>query len=164
MFCSLCLAFSLMFWGPHSAKDHSLVEFVRVWPQWRGAGEFKRISEYFTGRENESGLQIRRSQPQSRAGYYFLARVRHKTVTLAGAKFQLHVIRVDAPEPKPVLEFAADTGPGEDVFEIGLTGKDWTDAKEHPVAWRLDLVGPDGHLLAWSQSFLWDKSGIVQTR
>lgn len=164
MFSSLCLAFSLMFWGPHSVKDQSLVEFVRVWPQWRDAKGFKRISEYFTGRENPSGLEIRRSRPADRAGYYFLARVRHKTVTLVGAKFQLHIITPDAPEPKPVLEFAADTGPGEDVFEIGLTGKDWPNSKQHPVAWRLDLVAQDGHLLAWSQSFLWDKPGIVHSR
>jgi hypothetical protein len=164
MFSSLCLAFSLIFWGPHSAKDHTLVEFVRVWPQWRDAAEFKRISEYYTGVENESGLQIRRSQPSKRSGYYFLARVRHPTVSLAEAKFQLHIITPDAPDPRPVLEFPAGTGPGEDVFQIGLTGKDWPNSKVHPVAWRLDLVAKDGHLLAWSQSFLWEKPGIGQSR
>jgi hypothetical protein len=163
MLSSLCLAFSLLFWGPRTARDNSLVEFVRVWPQWRDAEGFKRISEYLDGRENTSGLHIRRSRPADRAGYYFLARVRHKTVSLTGAKFQLRIITPDSPEPRPMLEFAANTGPGEDVFEIGLTGKDWPDPKQHPVAWRLNLVAADGHLLAWSQSFLWDKPGVVQT-
>jgi len=162
MFSSLCLAFSFFFFFPHHEKDHTEVEFVRVWPQWHDAAEFKRISEYFSGKENDSGWKFRRTHPDHREGFYFLARVKHKHYSLLGAKFVLRVILPDSPDPKPPMEFPADVDKGEDVFEIGITGPDWPNKKLHPVAWRLDLVGPDGHLLAWSQSFLWEKPGAVR--
>ena len=45
------------------------------------------------------------------------------------------------------------------VFELGLTGKDWSGVKIQPVSWRVQLLGDDGKVQASSQSFLWDISG-----
>jgi hypothetical protein len=134
------------------------VEFVRVWPQWHQADEFKRISEYFSGVENPGHREIRRSQPINRTGYYFVARVRHPHVSLEGARFVLHIITPDSPDPRE-FTFRADVGPGEQLFELGLTGSDWQGEKVHPVAWRLDLLAADGHELAWYQSFMWQMPG-----
>lgn len=134
------------------------VRFIRVWPQWREAYEFKRISEYFNGRENPGSLVIRRSQPVNRTGYYFLARVSHPHVSLMGARFVLHIITPRSPDPLTFV-FPADVGPGEQVFDLGLTGSDWPHRGEHPVAWRLELRAPDGHELAWYQSFMWQMPG-----
>lgn len=163
MFSHLCLSLGFLFiFHSHKPKiPPPEVELVRVWPQYRDAGSFKRISEYFTNRENPGKFQLRRSEPQQRSGYYFLARVRHPQVSLQGAKFILQVVMPDDPAPKPAFTFPADTGPGEQVFLIGLTGKDWPGKRVHPVAWRLDLVAADGHPLAWAQSFLWSKPGAV---
>jgi hypothetical protein len=130
---------------------------VRVWPRWRSADSFKRISEYFDGVENTSGQIIRRTHPEIRAGYYFLARVKHPAKSLAGAKFLLQIITPFAPEPK-AYTFPVDAEPGEHVFELGLTGGDWTGGNGvHPVAWKLELRAADGRTLASAQSFLWAK-------
>jgi len=140
------------------AARASEVEFVRVWPGWRDADFFSRISEYFTDRENTSGRVVVRTHPATRAGFYFLARVRHPAVGLAGAQFVLRIVTRSNPEPR-TYSFPVDRPPGIDVFELGLTGSDWPSKSIHPVAWDLDLVAADGRTLAHRQSFLWSKPG-----
>jgi len=132
------------------------VEFVRVWPGWHESDDFTRISEYFDNQENFSGREVRRTHPNDRAGFYFLARVRHPGVSLMGARFVLHIITPASPEAEE-FSFPADVGPGENVFEIGLTGPDWAGRRVHPVAWNLQLVAREGQPLAQTQSFLWEK-------
>lgn len=131
------------------------VEFTRVWPAWRTAESFDRISEYFTHQENTGRHTVLRSRPEVRAGYYFL--VRAKTATAAtGLKFVLQIITPDHPEPK-TYTFPADLGAKENIFDLGVTGPDWPDRKTHPVAWHLILVSAEGRELASQQSFLWAK-------
>jgi hypothetical protein len=132
------------------------VEFVRVWPGWQDADSFRRISEYFTGVENTGDVIIRRTQTATRSGYYFLVRVKHPNVALGGARFILHFISPYAPEPQQKA-FNVDAPPGEHVFDLGLTGGDWTGRSAHLVAWKLELVSADGRLLASAESFLWSK-------
>jgi hypothetical protein len=129
------------------------VEFTRVWPAWRNAESFDRISEYFSGRENTSGHTLLRTHAEARAGYYFLVRLKNGATAPAGAKFVLNLITPDAPEAKTfTFPVGAATG---GVFDLGLTGADWAEKKIHPVAWKLELLGADGHALAGAQSFLW---------
>jgi len=68
------------------------VEFVRVWPAWRDANSFRRISEYFDGAEVSDGKIIERTQPKSRTGYYFFVRLKHPTLALKGAYFSVQYI------------------------------------------------------------------------
>jgi hypothetical protein len=136
------------------------VEFVRVWPGWQDADSFRRISEYFTGVENTGGIIIRRSQPDIRSGFYFLVRVKHPRVALTGARFVLHFIAPYAPEPQEKA-FTVDAPPGEHVFDLGLTGGDWTGRHAHLVAWKLELLSADGLSLASAESFLWSKPAGV---
>lgn len=132
------------------------VEFVRVWPGWRDAESFVRISEYFGERENPGREIIRRTQPAERAGFYFLVRVK-SAAALDGARFKLDVIRPDAPEPR-TFEFPADVPAKEKVFQLGLTGSDWPGGPEaSPIAWKLALLGSDGRTVAEHKSFLWEK-------
>jgi hypothetical protein len=134
------------------------VEFLRVWPGWREAAAFDRISEYFGGKENTTRNVVLRTQPEPRDGYYFLVRVKTASV-VEGAKFELHVIRPDAPEPK-VFQFPVTVPAKETVYQLGLTGIDWPAGdKANPVAWKIALVGSDGRVLAEHKSFLWDKPG-----
>ena len=134
------------------------VEFVRIWPGWRPADYFQRISEYFTDVENPGDAIVVRSRPSSRSGYYFLARVKHPRVALRGAAFVLQVITPSDPEAK-TFTFPADCPPGSHLFDLGLTGADWSGRAVHPVAWKLALVAKDGTVLAARQSFLWAKPG-----
>lgn len=131
------------------------VELTRVWPAWRTAESFDRISEYFTRQENTGRHTVLRSHPEARAGYYFL--VRAKTATAAtGLKFVLQIITPDNPEPK-TYTFPADLSAKENIFDLGVTGPDWPDRKTHPVAWHLVIASTDGRELASQQSFLWAK-------
>jgi hypothetical protein len=129
------------------------VELTRVWPAWRSAESFERISEYFDGQENTGRHTVLRTQPNARAGYYFLIRAKAAANT-TGAKFVLQIITPEAPEPK-THSFPITLGPKEAVFDIGLTGTDWAGRKTHAVAWRLSVVNAEGRELASQQSFLW---------
>jgi hypothetical protein len=132
------------------------VEFLRVWPGWREAEAFDRISEYFGGAENTGRQLVLRTTQEARGGYYFLVRVKC-AMPVPAAAFELSVIRPDAPEPK-VYRFAAALPARETVLQLGLTGKDWPGGENaNPVAWKLALVGNDGRVLAEKKSFLWEK-------
>jgi hypothetical protein len=134
------------------------IEFMHVWPNWRDAASFERIGEYFGRAENTGREVVLRSQAGERAGYYFLVRVKN-TAAVSGAKFEVHVIRPDAPEPK-VYTFPTDLPAKETVYQLGVTGSDWPQGKAaNPVAWKLALVAADGRILAEHKSFLWEKPG-----
>lgn len=134
----------------------SNVKVLRVWPGYRTAESFMRISEYFTGQENPGRKQtLLRTHPEQRAGQYFLTRLENDGPDFDG-KIELHVITVRSPAEVTYV-FNAHIPHGQRVFQVGLTGPDWTTAAEHPVAWRLDVVGSDNKELASEQSFLWSK-------
>lgn len=130
------------------------VEFVRVWPQWRSAESFERISEYFGGKEESGREIIARSQPAERAGLYFLVRVRSGN-SVPAAKFVIEVVRPDSPDPK-TYTFPVSVAGKSMVYQLGLTGNDWPDGPDiHPVAWKVTLVDEAGRALATEHSFLW---------
>lgn len=136
------------------AAHASDLQIVRVFTGWRAADSFRRVSEYFTGRENTGGITIVRSQPAHRAGYYWLVRVKNHGAALSGTKFELQVIPPSKPEPK-TFTFAAGVPAGSTLYDFGLTGSDWNQPKARPAAWRLRLLSADGRLLLQKQSFLW---------
>jgi len=131
------------------------IAFVRVWPAWRTEESFRRISEYFDGKENTGSQIVLRTHADTRAGYYFLIRVSNTGAALSGAKFVLHLIAPDSAEPK-LFSFPADVPAGAAVFQLGLTGADWPGPKVHPVAWKLELTADDGRVLVTQKSFLWE--------
>lgn len=128
------------------------VKLVRVWPEYRAADSFVRIAEYFGGQEKTPEL-IARSQPDSRDGYYFLARFKSPEA-LPGSILALEYV-VPGEETARVQFFPVDLPRGSRAVLAGLTGSDWPDAKLAPTAWRLRLLGPAGTELARQQSFLW---------
>jgi hypothetical protein len=130
------------------------VTVVRVWPGYRTAESFDRISEYLDGQENTGGETVLRSQPAQRDGFYFLVRLKNASDAVAGARVELSVITPASATPR-TLAFTADLPAGQHVFECGLTGADWPDATAHPVAWKIVLRAPGGAELASAQSFLW---------
>ena len=132
------------------------VEFLRVWPSWRDADSFDRIAEYFGGRETAGRQVVLRTQQDTRAGFYFLVRVKNASAR-SNATFEVSVIRPDNPEPK-VYRFDAAVPAKETVFQFGLTGGDWPGGEDaNPVAWKVALLAADGRVLAEHKSFLWEK-------
>ncbi|ATC63259.1 hypothetical protein CMV30_04425 [Nibricoccus aquaticus] len=131
---------------------------VRVWPGYRTAESFERISEFFDGKENTSGQTHIRSQPATREGFYFLTRIKNPGTPLADVRVELSVITSASADPKTFTAFPATTVPsGSHVFQIGLTGADWSDATANPVAWQLRLLTAEGQELLRTQSFLWSQ-------
>lgn len=151
----LTFVFFAFFAGQASVAHAAEVELTRVWPAWRTAESFDRISEYFTDKENTGGHTVLRTHPDTRAGYYFFIRAKAPTAS-TGMKFVLRIITPDSPEPK-TYTFPAILGAKETIFDLGLTGPDWPERKINAVAWHLAIVGADGHELASQQSFLWAK-------
>ncbi len=131
--------------------------FARIGAEWHDAADFDRISEYLGGGENTGGHTILRTHAEVRAGFYFLVHF-ERGVPTAGTKFELQVIRPDAPEAKTFSFSASPAAPNaRPVFELGLTGADWPGgAKARPAAWRLALLDADGRVLAEQKSFLWE--------
>ena len=132
------------------------LKIVRVWPGYRAAESFDRISEYFGGGENSARRTVLRTRSGDRAGYYFLVRLVNPDAAQPGCSWQLQVILPTSAQPRT---FAFPTGipAGQNVFELGLTGTDWPNAKTEPVAWKLVLQSTDGRELVSQQSFLWDR-------
>ncbi len=147
-----CFLFLLLALGLAQAAELSI---VRIYSGWREAASFKRISEYFDGKENTGGEAVLRTHPDQRGGYYFLVRVTNpaeaRSIT---ARLQI-ITNTDA-EPK-TFTFSPTLRTGDTVFHLGLTGPDWPDPKADPVAWRLDLTDSDGKILVTEKSYLWEK-------
>ena len=156
---SLCVSFAcfvLALAAPSPAGRAAAATFVHLWPGWREADSFDRITEFLGGAEPAGRRTLLRTQPDARAGYYFLFRLR-LAAAVPAAKFELHVIRPDAPEPT-VFSFPAAARSGDHVFDLGLTGADWPGGKKaNPVAWKLTLLAADGRVLAEHKSFLWEQ-------
>lgn len=130
---------------------------VRVFTGWRDAASFKRISEYFNGREDTGGEIVVRTQPAVRDGYYFLVRTQNAGAPV-DAKLVFHVVLPDSPAPKP-FAFTARIPSGSAVLNLGITGADWPARDVVAAAWKLQVLGPAGDPLAVSQSYLWENPG-----
>jgi len=136
-------------------QDPNAVRIVRVQHEWRDTASFKRIAEYFDGREHNGSEAIRRSHPDVRSGYYFFVRVKNPGA-LRPAQAALQVVTSSSAHAVS-YQFPVELKAGDTVFNIGLTGADWPDAKLHPVAWKLEFLGDDGKVLATETSYLWEK-------
>lgn len=128
---------------------------VRTFTGWRDAASFKRISEYFDGKENTGRETVLRTHPEQRTGYYFLVRLANPGATQQ-VRFQLQLSGQGASAPHTV-DFPAEVKSGSGVFQLGLTGPEWQDAKSQPVAWHLRVLAEDGRALASEKSYLWEK-------
>jgi len=141
------------------SKIQNPIAITRVWPDYRPADSFDRISEYFTGRENPGSEITLRTHPETRTGYYFLTRLKiPANVTLTDAQLEIAIITPDTPVKKTfLLRIPVELRAGAHLLNPGLTGPDWPypDAKTQPVAWRLRLLAPTGAELATAQSYLW---------
>ena len=131
------------------------LKIVRTFSGWREAASFRRISEYFDGRENTGGQLVLRTHADQRSGYYFLVRVANTGAPL-DARITLHLVKPTAATPA-VHSFSTALPGGESVLNLGLTGPDWPDSKVHPVAWKLVIASADGRVLATEKSYLWEK-------
>ncbi|MDR0536415.1 MAG: hypothetical protein LBG65_08745 [Puniceicoccales bacterium] len=151
---------------------HAAFSYVR--PEWHDERVFKRVSEYFTGKENQGGDVVLRSTPEVRRGMYFQIGLPLWTDIPGGSTLQVEYRRGDSRDVFSHI-FQLPAFRAHPFFEIraGLTGPQWegpaaADApkpsparkiskpqKKRLVAWRVTLRTPDGRV--WeSHSFLWE--------
>ena len=151
-----CLVVLVLFFASALVAVATDFKIVRVWPSYRAAESFDRISEYFGGGENSARRTVLRTQSRDRVGYYFLVRLVNPGEVQPGCSWQLQVVMPVSAHPR-TFAFAAGIPAGSNVFELGLTGVDWPNAKTDPVAWKLVLQSADGRELVSQQSFLWSR-------
>jgi hypothetical protein len=126
---------------------------VRVWPAYRDADSFRRITEYMGSRESTGNEIVLRTQADSRNGYYFLTRLKNDSAT-PGATLVLEVVMPGNPAVR-TFTFPSDLPSGQQVYQLGVTGADWPGKGTRPSAWRVTARTADGTILAERTSFLW---------
>ena len=130
------------------------IAITRVFLGWKEGASFKRISEYFTGKENTGAITVLRTHPEQRSGFYFFVRAANPGAPVP-VKIDLEVITPTDTKPKNYT-FAAELKSGQNLFNLGLTADDWPDQKANPVAWKINFIGSDNQVLATKDSYLWE--------
>lgn len=135
--------------------EYPKIDYV-AW-YYKDAHVFKRISEYFGGGERTARKVILRTDASERAGLYFVCRLNGGDVSAFPAKsaFVLELVTPDSPREKTYTFTLPNPAPDYQEIWLGLTGKDVPPGEEEPVAWRIQIKGPDGAVLNTYQSFLW---------
>jgi hypothetical protein len=152
LFPIMAIALLVSLGPPAHAQD---VQFERVWPSYRDAASFTRLGEYLGSAPDAINREALRTQPDSRDGFYWLVRTLSPS-QLAGCTFKIELTRQGQAEPS-VLTFPFSLKSGNHAVNLGITGTDWTDSAERPLAWQLSLLAPNGTTLASEQSFLWQR-------
>ena len=139
--------------SPQEARIGGLT-ITRVFTGWKEGPSFKRISEYFSGKENTSGTLVLRTHPDQRSGFYFLVRASNPG---APVTVKVNVVLITPTDNKPkTYTFSTELRSGANVLNLGLTASDWPDAKANPVAWKIDFVDASDRVLASEKSYLWE--------
>ena len=120
----------------------------------RTADSFKRLSEYFTGDENPGRYSIFRTDPEQRDGFYISLVADDKSQLSEVSTVRLHYIRAGTQEATTV-DIPVDQAIDKRRVLVGLTGSEWTDENNLPVAWKVELLDDAGAIVDASQSFLW---------
>lgn len=152
-------AFSVLVVTLFSAALHAgAVDIVRIWPGYRTAESFETVGEFFGRGEHTGGRVLLRSRSESRAGFYFLTRLQAQAAH-PQAEVRLEVILPGSVTPV-VHTFTTALKAGSTVLQVGVTGTDWDDSSQRPVAWRLAIRDPSSSTpLAETESFLWATPG-----
>lgn len=152
---AVCSAFLLLLCPSESIADEGLkVEKVRV--QSMEAKAFFRIAEYFTGREHFGKRVILRSDPEQRAGIYFVVYLNRKLEKLpSGTLFELEFLQPGTSRLRRQDFVLPEIRKSTDVVFLGLTDSEQAE-RGLPVAWRIRVGKADGEKFAEYKSYLWE--------
>ncbi len=151
------LAFILLLSILSPLQAEEPLTITRVWSGYREAKSFKRISEYFSGKENTGGQLIVRSQPENRAGFYFTIRAQaSNTSSFPLSKVRLEVITPETPTAKTFDFTVPPIDKTNALLLLGLTGSDWPKPEDHPVAWKFSFFNTKEEIIAEEKSYLWE--------
>ena len=134
IFASIAVLITTGLSSPSDVKEGGIT-IARVFTGWKEGSSFKRISEYFTGKENTGGIIVLRTHADQRSGFYFFVRAANSGAPTA-VKINVELIAPTDNKPK-THSFSADLKSGQNLLDLGLTADDWPDAKANPVAWKI---------------------------
>ncbi|MDR1497077.1 MAG: hypothetical protein LBS59_01495 [Puniceicoccales bacterium] len=136
-----------------------------IYTRWQEARDFKRISEYFTGREATGGNIVARSDATNRSGMYFRVGLPTDMHIPAHSVVTIDYVCSDSPQPRShTFELPERTVFLFTELRLGLTGREWRDKETSLVAWCFTLRDNAGVVLARKQSFLWEMEDAVTPR
>jgi hypothetical protein len=145
---SLCLVLLLL-------TQAAAVTIETAHSQFFNEEEIRPISQYFGSALGKQRFRtVVASDPGNPAGHYFVAKLTDHGGN-APASARLTCLPSDR---KKELEHTWNLA-GKELkgwLYLGLTGGDWPDPEVQPMAWRLELLGDDGSVLAEWKSFLWE--------
>lgn len=132
------------------------VEIEEIKPRYIETEQFKRISEYLTGKENIGDRVILRTQPEHRAGYYFILVLDNDVRRLPIGTVIVGEFHTPQSLEKQIHKFnlPSQRASTDEIF-IGLTGEDWPEKDGVPAAWRFTIKDANGAVLGEKQSYLW---------
>jgi hypothetical protein len=132
------------------------LEIEDIVPRYIETEQFKRISEYMTGREHIGDRVILRTQPEHRAGYYFILVLDHDVSRLPNGTVVVGEFYTPQSLGKQTHEFTlpSQRASTDEIF-VGLTGEDWPKKDGVPAAWRFTIKDANGAVLGEKQSYLW---------
>ena len=154
------IVFSGVAWGgadSQSAEEIFPWNFGYAYPMWQEADDYRRISEYFTGKENQGGDMVLRTDGGVRQGLYFRVGLPVGQRIPKHARVRVEYLRSDIPQvlsEEFVLPLAKRGGLFSEV-RFGLTGRAWPSQSLRLVAWKITLRDEAGRPLAQMQSYLW---------
>lgn len=145
------------FTAAHAAdEDPFSIDYV-AW-YYKPEQAFKRIAEYFGSPELKGRKIILRTDPENRAGLYFVVHLDEDADELpSGSSFEVSAVFPDSPKAKRFNFPLPEPTPGYRVVWIGLTGEDEPADDEAPVSWRVMIKGPQDEVITSKESFLWSK-------
>lgn len=129
-----------------------------VTPRYFDRADFQYLSEFFTGREAQRKEFIIRTDPEDRAGLYFIIDLSEEIRSLPqGAAIQVDSVDADSGE-LTTRQFPVESGmrPESRRIMLGFTGEDWPEPTRSLLAWRVALVSSEGAVLSEKVSFLWE--------
>lgn len=117
--------------------------------------DFKRFSEYFSGKENQGRYTIFRSDTTQRTGFYISLETKKKADLENVSTIRLQYVRSSTQEVE-TQNFSASTINRKRLL-VGLTESDWQEPNSRPVAWKIELLDSTNKTLNSAQSFLWSE-------
>jgi hypothetical protein len=132
------------------------VEIEEIKPRYIETEQFKRISEYLTGKEHIGDRVILRTQSEHREGYYFILFLDNDVRRLPNGAVVVGEFYTPQSLEKLTHEFTlpSQRASTNEIF-IGLTGEDWPKKDNVPTAWRFTIKDANGAVLGEKQSYLW---------
>lgn len=143
----------------HPVRQPKPISIASIAMTTRSEDSFRGIVEAFQHRESKGGRVFLRTNPEKRSGVYFTVKFNHSIGLLPqGTKIVLHHITNVNPRPEVTTwtfpEVKHSLGLRNELY-LGITDDEHYAEKHELIAWQLEILHPDGHVIAHKESFAW---------